>query len=89
MVDMVHLDIGGEPTLRTAHQAYREFHSNQDAAAQSGRFASDGGGQKRPDSISLRSAKWLRAPVPRRNLDELRLPALRTRQLALSWQASA
>jgi hypothetical protein len=42
MVDMVHLDIGGEPTLRTAHQAYREFHSNQDAAAQSGRFASDG-----------------------------------------------
>ena len=28
-------------------------------------------------------------PVPCRNLDELRLPALRTRQLALSWQAAA
>ena len=47
------------------------------------------GGQKRPNSISLRSAKWLRDPVPRRNLDEFRLPALRTGQLALSWQASA
>ena len=30
-----------------------------------------------------------RDSVPRRNVDELRLPALRTRQLALSWQAAA
>jgi hypothetical protein len=42
MVDMAHPDIGGEPTLYTAHQAYREFHFQPVAAAQSGRFASDG-----------------------------------------------
>ena len=85
MVDMAHPDIGGEPTLYTAHQAYREFISNQLRPHNLAALPQMGWSKETQTLSRLDPQNGCVIRYPRRNLDEFRLPALRTGGLALSW----